>query len=154
MSDRGEVNPERIHTLAVRTDDLLDALEARERTDRNVVLRVLPPFAGRMRARLHIVGGDEEDGAVHFHPGVKVNSAVFLVASDDVEPGAHPAGEWRQDTQNHVPVRPLTGFEGVEEIVSANREGVDALRVDLAPVAHSFRYSRSSSPPQSGQTAR
>jgi len=83
MSDRGEVNPERIHTLAVHTDDHLDALEARERTDRNVVLRVLPPFAGRMRARLHIVGGDEEDGAVHFHPGVFVAPIPTYPLVDD-----------------------------------------------------------------------
>jgi hypothetical protein len=51
--------------LAVTTDDVLTALEANERRDRGAVLRVTPPFAGRMRARLHVEGGEGAyDGSV------------------------------------------------------------------------------------------
>lgn len=83
MSTEGETDPARVHTLAIHTADLLDALEARERLDRNVVLRVLPPFAGRMRARLHVVGGRENHGAVHFHPGVFVSEGPSYPHVDD-----------------------------------------------------------------------
>jgi hypothetical protein len=64
--------PHRIRSLAVTTDDVLTALEANERRDRNAVLRVTPPFAGRMRARLHLDGAEGEyDGdtrPIHVSP--------------------------------------------------------------------------------------
>jgi hypothetical protein len=50
----------RIRSLAVTTADVLTAFEANERRDRGAVLRVTPPFAGRMRARLHLDGAEGE----------------------------------------------------------------------------------------------
>ncbi len=55
--------PERIRSIAVHREDVATALEATLRTDRRVVLRVTPPFSGRMRARLHEAGGDPADGS-------------------------------------------------------------------------------------------
>ena len=51
-------DPTRITALAVTTDDLLTAVEATTRDRRITVLRVTPPFAGRMRARLHVADMD------------------------------------------------------------------------------------------------
>jgi len=53
-------DPRSIGALAVTADDIVAALEARHQHDRPVVLRVTPPFSGRMRARLHVVDGDPE----------------------------------------------------------------------------------------------
>lgn len=78
--DRGSDDPTTIRSLAVGVDDVLTALEAYQRAGRPAVLRVTPPFAGRMRARLHVVGGEGsyDDGTppLHIHPGAFVDSAV------------------------------------------------------------------------------
>ena len=54
-------NPHRIRSIAVHRDDVMTALEATLRTDRSVVLRVTPPFSGRMRARIHALSGAEQN---------------------------------------------------------------------------------------------
>lgn len=46
-------DPRRIRIVVVRADDVVTALEARERSGRRTLLRVTPPFAARERARLH-----------------------------------------------------------------------------------------------------
>lgn len=50
---REDHDPDRIRSIAVHRSDVATALEATIRTDRLVVLRITPPFAGRMRARIH-----------------------------------------------------------------------------------------------------
>ncbi|UPW00779.1 hypothetical protein M0R88_01430 [Halorussus gelatinilyticus] len=49
-------DPRAIRSVAVTTDDVVAAHEARQRSPRRPVLRVTPPFTGRMRARLHDPG--------------------------------------------------------------------------------------------------
>ncbi|MFD1572464.1 hypothetical protein [Halorubrum laminariae] len=71
-------DPTRIRSIAVHREDVANALEATLRTDREVVLRVTPPFSGRMRARLHAVDAAEsrrnatasaaESDAIHVDP--------------------------------------------------------------------------------------
>jgi len=57
-------DPRRIESLAVTESDVVDALEATARGGRRIVLRITPPFSGRMRARLHDAGVvDAEDGS-------------------------------------------------------------------------------------------
>jgi hypothetical protein len=53
-----EDDPAVIRSLAVHTDDLVAALEANARREAGAVLRVTPPFNGRMRARLHLDGAE------------------------------------------------------------------------------------------------
>ncbi len=63
-----------MRSIAVHREDVANALEADLRTDRRVVLRVTPPYSGRMRARLHRVEGvpeadvDGPGGPVHVDP--------------------------------------------------------------------------------------
>ena len=67
MSD----DPTLVRSLAVTREDVVRALELRERGGQRRVLRVTPPFAGRMRARLHVEGteGDYGDPApLHVDP--------------------------------------------------------------------------------------
>lgn len=72
-------DPTAIHTLAVTTDDVLAALEASDRGRRDAVLRVTPPFSGRMRARLHVAGGEGEYGEerpLHLDPRAFVEESL------------------------------------------------------------------------------
>jgi hypothetical protein len=55
-------DPRRIESLSVTESDVIDALEAVARSDRDIVLRVTPPFSGRMRARIHDASVVDADG--------------------------------------------------------------------------------------------
>ena len=50
--------PTDIRSLAVSAEDVVAAVETNRTSDREAVLRVTPPFSGRMRARLHVQVGD------------------------------------------------------------------------------------------------
>jgi hypothetical protein len=61
-------DPRQIRSLAVTESDVVDALEAAARGGREIVLRITPPFSGRMRARLHdagVVDTADESGETH-----------------------------------------------------------------------------------------
>ena len=55
-------DPTVVRVLAIHTDDIVTALEANARRDAGAVLRVTPPFTGRMRARLHLAGKESAYG--------------------------------------------------------------------------------------------
>ena len=62
------IDPSVIRSVAVSAEDLLAALEADARGDSDTVLRVTPPFSGRMRARLHVVQGESAAETLHIPP--------------------------------------------------------------------------------------
>lgn len=66
----GEADPTAIESVAVTASDLVAALETNRTTGRTAVLRVTPPFSGRMRARLHVEGDEayDEPRPVHVPP--------------------------------------------------------------------------------------
>lgn len=64
-------DPTVVRSIAVHRADLVTALEANVQRDAGAVLRVTPPFAGRMRARLHragTVGEYDDPEPLHFDP--------------------------------------------------------------------------------------
>ncbi len=62
-------DPSVLQSLAISAEDLLAAMEADARGGPPTVLRVTPPFSGRMRARLHVVQtGDDAEETVHISP--------------------------------------------------------------------------------------
>lgn len=63
-------DPTDIRSIAVSAEDVVAAVETARTSDRDAVLRITPPFSGRMRARLHVrLRDDETDtGAVHVDP--------------------------------------------------------------------------------------
>lgn len=62
-------DPTAIRSLAVTGEDLVAAVETNHTTDREAVLRITPPFSGRMRARLHLVHGEAASPRpVHVNP--------------------------------------------------------------------------------------
>ena len=62
-------DPSVLRSLAISAEDLLAAMEADAGGGPATVLRVTPPFSGRMRARLHVVQTAEDtEGTVHIPP--------------------------------------------------------------------------------------
>lgn len=62
-------DPTAIRSIAVRGDDLTAALEADVRSRSDAVLRITPPFSGRMRARLHVPDDAyDEPAPIHVPP--------------------------------------------------------------------------------------
>jgi hypothetical protein len=102
----------------VTTDDLVSALEANRRANRRVVLRVTPPFYGRMRARIHVMGGEATDytdpSPLHLDPEefLEVTAPAYPEVDetrpDPYEVEAHYDGhteavtQWRQSVRDHL----------------------------------------------------
>jgi hypothetical protein len=111
-----EDDPRAVQSIVVTVEDVVTAYEARQRSSRWPVLRMTPPFSGRMRARLHDPGGsaepddsasdlDSETGAVHVPPG-------RLLAEDGIPPSPSP-----DDTEDELREDPDAQFS-----VEAHRE--------------------------------
>lgn len=82
-------DPRVIRSLAVTTGDVVTALEANHRRDAGAVLRITPPFAPRMRARLHRAGteGEYPDGPrpIHVDPAALIRAVPAFPTADDTE---------------------------------------------------------------------
>ncbi len=81
-------DPTVVRALAVTTDDVLTALEANERRQAGAVLRVTPPFSGRMRARLHLDGTESEyddPAPLHVPPERFVQAVPPFPSPDETE---------------------------------------------------------------------
>jgi len=91
-------DPRSIRTIAVTAGDVVSALEAnargrgvardeRGRDAGRTVLRVTPPFSGRMRARIHVERGIEYDdpAPVHVPPEDIVADPPPFPTPDDTE---------------------------------------------------------------------
>jgi len=82
-------DPAVVETVVVSATDLVAALEANQRSrSEDAVLRMTPPFSGRMRARLHVRQGTETED----QSPVALPAAAFVQDScpappepDDVE---------------------------------------------------------------------
>jgi hypothetical protein len=81
-------DPAVVRALAVTAEDVLTALEANERRKAGAVLRVTPPFSGRMRARLHIEGtesGYDDPAPLHVPPERFVRTVPSFPIPDETE---------------------------------------------------------------------
>jgi hypothetical protein len=93
----GDADPTVIRSIAVTVDDVVTALEATRRSGRRTVLRITPPFAGRMRARLHRPTDDEATGAVHVDPTTLVSHPPPYPDPDETADRLRAAGEYTTD---------------------------------------------------------
>ena len=110
-----EEDPRAIRSVAVTTDDAVAAYEARQRSPRRPVLRVTPPFSGRMRARLHDPGpAARESEAV----GESDSSGSEAVGDRDPATGAV-----------HLPPERLLDADAIGAFPSPD-DTEDALRAD------------------------
>jgi hypothetical protein len=117
----GGSDPTRIRSLAVHREDVANALEATLRTDRRVVLRVTPPYAGRMRARIHAVevvsevDADGAGGPIHVDPADLVVDPPPYPEVDETA-AAFPDADVETRRERHA--------EAVEDWRAAVREAV------------------------------
>lgn len=106
-------DPTVIRVLAVTTDDIVTAVEANERRDAGAVLRVTPPFSGRMRARLHLDGTESEyqdPQPLHVPPERFLETMPPFPSPDDTE------DELRSDPEKtYTPERHRTRHEAAVE---------------------------------------
>lgn len=86
-SERESDDPGVIRSVAVTVDDVVTALEANASADRGAVLRITPPFSGRMRARIHVAdddGGYEgEPEPIHLDPADLVSDVPAYPTVDE-----------------------------------------------------------------------
>ncbi|ELZ81493.1 hypothetical protein C455_04851 [Haloferax larsenii JCM 13917] len=96
---RTSSDPTDIRSLAVTTSDLVTALEANQRSSQTAVLRVTPPFYGRMRARIHLAGGEASDygepSPLHLSP------ESFLAETAPHYPETHETRPEPYDVETH-----------------------------------------------------
>lgn len=113
-------DPTDIKSLAISATDLVAAIEAAA-DGSETVLRVTPPFSGRMRARLHVVQPDDDDEPIHIEPdSLLATDAPSYPTPDDTADELRDAddetysvdrhrtyheqrlAEWRESLPDHV----------------------------------------------------
>ncbi|WP_123620860.1 hypothetical protein [Halorubrum sp. CSM-61] len=126
----GTGGPDRIRSIAVHRDDVATALEATLRSDREVVLRVTPPFSGRMRARIHAVDGGDEEGSGGDGPAPIHVDPRDLVS--DVPPYPEVDETMAENPDADVETRRKRHTDAVESWREAVRESVvDGVELDV-----------------------
>jgi len=96
---RDSDDPRVIRTVAVTVDDVVAALEANRSADRGAVLRITPPFSGRMRARIHAGGTTyaTDPEPIHLDPERLVDDAPDYPTADETAPAAEASGSTPDD---------------------------------------------------------
>jgi len=136
MPSHEEADPTAIRSVAVTVDDVVTALEANRRSDRRTVLRITPPFSGRMRARLHRPD-DGATAAVHLDP-------TALVADPPPYPDPDETADRLRATDEYTTERHHDRHTAaVEEWRDAVRESVvDAVDLRTATGPHRVAVKR------------
>lgn len=100
MSPEGD-DPRAVTAIDVAAEDVVAAYEHNLDRDPRAVLRLTPPFHGRMRARLHVEQGGDYDATsepIHLPPGRLLDAERVppRPSADDTEDGirADPAVEY------------------------------------------------------------
>jgi hypothetical protein len=122
-------DPSTVNAIAVTVEDVVTAVEMNRTSSRTAVLRLTPPFSGRMRARLHVDQGEpyaDNPEPVHIPPGE--------LLADDAPSYPRPA-----DTEDELRADPNVAYtlerhrERHAVAVAAWREAVPrAIRDELA----------------------
>jgi hypothetical protein len=128
-------DPRRIRSLAVHRDDVVTALEARERDRKPTVLRVLPPFSGRMRARLHVATGEPGSDAIHVLPATFVADPPPFPQVDETEDRLRERGEYDLDRHREAHERAVARWRETIEECLRERITLPASDADDEPVA-------------------
>jgi len=131
--DSTEAGPERIRSIAVHREDVANALEATLRSDREVVLRVTPPYSGRMRARLHSLGTEDDSSA---EPGETACSTAIHIDPRDLVADVPPYPEADETRADHPDADVETRRTRHAEAVGSWRERVRASIVASVPLSN------------------
>ncbi|MFC6988393.1 hypothetical protein ACFQJD_06180 [Haloplanus sp. GCM10025708] len=123
----GSDDPTTVVSIAVRSEDVVTALESTLRSSQRTVLRVTPPFSGRMRARLHRPSnGDaaESPNPIHVGPETLVEEIPPYPELDDTEDRLRREGAYSTEAHRDAHVT----------AVEAWRDAVRDAIVDVATV--------------------
>lgn len=129
-SDRPTGDPTDVRSIAVRTEDVVTALEVKLRSATSVTLRVTPPFAPRMRARLHRAGECETEAEAAGARPVTVDPAALV---DTVPPYPEP-DETEAELRASGSYSPQEHYDHHRAAVEAWRESVADRLVDEVTV--------------------
>lgn len=131
-------DPTAIRSLALSPSDAVDAYAYTQENPGEAVLRVTPPFHGRMRARIHVYRLDDTEltGAVHVSPAAVIEDDVVAdyprleTALEDVDPT-----ETERVRKRHA--------KAVEEWQARARESiVDSVTLETADGPHPVEIKR------------
>ena len=129
-------DPTAIRSIAVTLDDVVTALEATLRSPQETVLRVTPPFSGRMRARLHEGGAREfvgEGDPVHIDPDILVEDAPPYPEPSETEDELRAAEDVEYTAKRHRERH----VEAVEEWREAVRSSIaDSVELETPSGTH------------------
>ena len=96
-----DTDPTDIKSLAISATDLVAAIEATA-DGSETVLRVTPPFSGRMRARLHVVQPDDDDDTMHIEPdSLLTTDAPSYPTPDDTADELRAASDETYSMERH-----------------------------------------------------
>jgi hypothetical protein len=131
-------DPTVIRVLAIHAEDVLSALEANERRDVGAVLRVTPPFAGRMRARIHRAGaGDGDPRHIHIAPRALVSAVAPFPTVDATEDALRAADDYTPEAHHAAHVERVRAWRAacrarlVEEVTLDTEAGPHRVRVAM-----------------------
>jgi|SRR5699024_4521928 len=135
MSDPGGYRA--IRSIAVHTEDVVTALEADRQADARTVLRVTPPFSGRMRARIHVEGSGEYEmnpEPIHIAPDRLVADAPHYPTPDETEQRLRddPAADYSIDAHHE---RHMAAVRDWREVVADSI--VDSIELERSSGSHS-----------------
>ncbi|MWV40156.1 hypothetical protein [Natrialba sp. INN-245] len=123
-------DPTPIRSLAVSADDVADAYAYSHENPGRAILRVIPPFHGRMRARIHVYRVDDAalTDAIHVPPEE--------LLEDDVV-AAYPSLEDALATDSETEEVRTRHAEAVDAWRSRARESiVDAVELEIGDEPH------------------
>ena len=96
-----DTDPTDIRSIAISATDLVAAIEATA-DGSETVLRVTPPFSGRMRARLHVVQPDDDDDTMHIEPdSLLTTDAPSYPTPDDTADELRAASDETYSMERH-----------------------------------------------------
>jgi hypothetical protein len=130
-------SPRDIRSIAVTADDVVAAFESAVQGDDRTVLRVTPPFSGRMRARIHVRRGDgppgDDPAPVHVDPRSLVADPPPYPTADDTEDELRSDPDAEYTPQRHRE-RHVAALEAWRDRVRASV--VETVELDLPDRGH------------------
>lgn len=130
--EEADRDPTTIRSLAISPDDAVDAFVYGRENPGEGVLRVTPPFHGRMRARIHVYHVDDAPatGAAHIAPADVIDEDVVAgYPSLEDELAAADAAETERIRERHA--------DAVEEWRERARAAlVDSVTLETATGPH------------------
>lgn len=106
-------SPTVIDRVVIHTDDITTAVEANVRRDADAVLRITPPFSGRIRARLHLDGQEADYGdpqPIHIDPELLVADVPAFPSPDDTDEQLRESGDYSVERHRDAHTEAVDGW--------------------------------------------